>query len=391
MLCEEAVDRLICQGQSANDPDFKDLTNRLWLVFSSPEHLNKSFMVPGDKSGPVAKETGIDVDIMAVRRTYARIFELENDRVQNTLINAMDMYKVYLQRVKSFKTSKSLSHFVILMENPLSSSPEFLKSYAKLLQAIESLPMAQKERLIHWYSHYPVDELLQLVRSLQQLITLQLLFSEEGEHARFYIPQADPAIAAATNVMGLLYFASLVMAKRENNMKEFCSSLNSFMAKPKPEFLQASDSDYEQLILRLKVHPCLVRTFPIPTSEFMNEELNEKVDMSKDYQREYSNTIGDQSFSFLEHPYMLSVTNKVEKLYRDNVVSMFSERHRAVIHSVLTGVADIPYLALRISRDSIVEDALVQVCRCMTIGMGIWYYSFVCFVCLFVVGSYSRS
>ena len=144
-------------------------------------------------------------------------------------------------------------------------------------------------------------------------------------------------------------------------MKEFNSSLNSFVAKVKAEFLQSADSSYEQLILRLQVHPCLVREFPIATGEFINEELNGKVDMARDYQRKYGNSIEDTPFAFLEHPFVLSVTNKVEKLYRDNIVSMYSERHRAVIHSVLTGVADNFFLVLRINRDTIMEDALVQV------------------------------
>ncbi len=355
------VVKLIQKGQSAGDPDFKELTAQLWAVYSNPEHLNKSFVLPKEQQGAVTKQTGITVDLAATRQSYTQMFELECDRVQNTLINAMDMYKVCLQSVKAFKNEKSLSHIVILMENPLLCSPEFLKSYTKLLQIVESLPMSQKELLIQWYSHYTTEDLLQLVRSLQQLITIQLLFAEEGEYARFYLPQTDPAIATATSVLGLLYFANLVKTKREGNMKEFCNSLNSFMAKIKPEFLQSSDPEYEQLILRLQVHPCLVRTFPIPTTEFINEELNEKVDMAKDYQREYTGSAGEKSFAFLAHPFMLSVTNKVEKLYRDNIVSMYSERHRAVIHSVLTGVADVPFLVLRINRDTIVEDTLVQV------------------------------
>ena len=359
-MTEDLVYKLIQQGQSAHDPDYKDLTNQIWLVFSSPESLNQSFLLPKDEVSVIGQETGISVDLESVRRTYQAVFSLDSERVQNTMINAMEMYRGYLQRQKSFKTKESLSHFVILLENPLLPSPEFLKCFPKLLRAMMSLPITQKERLIHWYSHYPTDELQNLVRSLQQLITLQLLFSED-EHPHHYLLQSDPSIAAASGAMGFFYFANLLKAKRENGMKLVTNTLSSFVAKPKPEFMQTSDTDYEQLVLRLQVHPCLIRRFPIPLSEFINEELNSRVDMSIDYQREYGSSIGDKTFSFLEHPYMLNVTNKVEKLYRDNLVSMFSERHRAVIHSVLTGVADIPYLVLRVSREKIVEDALVQV------------------------------
>lgn len=360
ILSEELVCKLIAQGQNAGDPDYRDLTNQIWLVFSSPDSLNRSFLLSKEEVTPVTEETGINIDLRAVRRTYQAMFSLESERVKNTMINAMEMYRGYLQRQKSFKTRESLAHFVILLENPLLPSPEFLKCFPKLLKAMVTLPVAQKEQLIRWYSYYPMEDLLNLVRSLQQLITLQLLFSED-EHPHHYLPQSDPSIAAASGAMGFFFFATLLKAKREHNMKAFTNTLNSFVAKPKPEFLQASDTDYEQLMLRLQVHPCLVRSFPIPMSEFINEELNRRVDMAIDYQRDYGNSIGEKAFSFLEHLYMLNVTNKVEKLYRDNLVSMFSERHRAVIHSVLTGVADIPYLVLKISRESIVGDALVQV------------------------------
>lgn len=360
ILTEDLVYKLIEQGQSAFDPDFRDLTNQIWLVFSSPDSLNQSFLLPQDEVSVTGQETGIKVDLVSLRRTYSAMFGLESDRVKNTMINAMEMYRGYLQRQKAFKTKESLSHFVILLENPLLPSPEFLKCFPKLLKAMVTLPISQKERLIRWYSHYPTDDLLNLIRSLQQLITLQLLFSEE-EHPHHYLLQSDPSIAAASGAMGFFFFANLLKARREDGMKTMTNTLNSFVAKPKPEFMQTSDTDYEQLILRLQVHPSLIRHFPIPLSEFINEELNRRVDMSVDYQREYGSSIGDKTFSFLEHPYMLNVTNKVEKLYRDNLVSMFSERHRAVIHSVLTGVADIPYLVLRVSREKIIEDTLVQV------------------------------
>lgn len=358
-LSEELVHKLIAQGQSAGDIDFRDLTNQIWLVFSSPDALNQSFQLDKGEESAVVEETGICVDLSAVRRTYQTLFALDSERIKNTMVNAMEMYRGYLQRQKAFKTKESLSHFVILMENPLLASPEFLKCFPKLLKAMVSLPITKKEQLIRWYSHYSTEDLLAIVRSLQQLVTLQLLFSEE-EHPHHYIPQSDHSITAASGAMGLFFFANLLKAKQEGNMKPFSNSLNSFVTKTKAEFLQASDTDYEQLLLRFQVHPSLVKRFPIAIGEFINDELNGRVDMSIDYQRDYGNSIGEKTFSFLEHPYMLNITNKVEKLYRDNLVSMFSERHRAVIHSVLTGVADIPYLVLKVSRETIIEDALVQ-------------------------------
>lgn len=360
-MSEAIVNDLIEKAQSAGDGDYKLLTNHIWIVFSSPECLNRSFQLPEDKQTDINTSTRITVDIQAVRRTYNTLSSLGVDRIVNTMGNAIDMYHSSLRRDRVFKTKEPLSHFVILFENPLLQSPELLKAFSNFLSTVISLPIPQKENLIRWYASYSLEELQFLLSSVHQLITLRLLFSEEQSEHRYYIPQLDPAVSAATHGMDILFFANLLKAKQAGYMKELGNGLNSAVALTKPEFMRAEDKWYCQLMAKLKVHPALVIKWPIDHTEFVNEELNNRVSMSIDYQRDFHSDRNDESFSFLEHPFILNTANKMEKLLRDNLVSMYSERQRALVHTMITGVPDIPFLILRVSRDDIVSSALVQV------------------------------
>ena len=307
------------------------------------------------------RETGIRVDLGSIRRVYQMIFDLEVEKVKKMMDNVMDIYKTELQNQRAFRIKESLNHFVTLLENPLLSSPEFLNSSPKLLKSISGLPVAQKETLCRWYSHYPTEELHSLVSSLQLMITLQLLRSEDGEHRRHYIPQSDSVVASATSVMTIFYFANLLKARRQGNMKEISKNLNSASVKRKAEFMQAEENVYNQLLARLEVHPALVIKAPIPLIEFVNEELNNHISMNVDYERWRRINDGERAFAFLEYPFILTTTNKTEKLFRDNILSMFHEQRMAVMHSLFTGVPDLPFLIIRVNRHDIISEALVQV------------------------------
>lgn len=361
-LTEALVQEAIETAQKKGDPNYKLLCQALWVVFGSPRTLNKSFLIEDDQNLTEAhRETDIRVDVDSVRRMYNMIFDLEVEKVKKMLDNVMDMYKTELQNRRAFRIKESLNHFVTLLENPLLASPEFLNSSPKLLKSISGLPVPQKETLCRWYSYYPTAELHNLVSSLHLIITLQLLRSEEGEHRRHYIPQSDSAVTSATAVMSILYFANLLKAKREGNMKTISKNFNSTAIKRKAPFMQDEDSVYEQLIARLEVHPALMIKTPIPLGEFINEQLNEQISMNVDYERLRRIGDGDRVFAFLEYPFILTTTNKTEKLFRDNILSMFHEQRMAVMHSLFTGVPDLPFLVIRVDRHDIVSEALVQV------------------------------
>lgn len=366
-LSEAKVLELVEEGKTAlPNAGYKALATKLWMTFSNPLSLNKSFLLPEEEVGEglsgVAKETGIMVDVASARRVYDLIYELDEDIVSNTLVNAIDMYQGFFHDEKSFISKHPLNHFVTLLENrhlPL-PTPEFPPAYTKLLKLIASIPLEQKLTLVLWYSHYSVEDLQSFVSAFQQVITVQLVLSEENTHRRVYIPQSDSLIAAVTKVMTIFYFANLLKAKRNKQLKPLTPALASVAAKVKPDFMQVENSEFERFMMQLQVHPALAMSLPIPCDEFINEELNNRINMQVDYHREGGSGGDSSSFAFIEFPFILSPANKVEKVLRDNLYSMYSERQRTFFHSVLTGVIDIPYLLLRINRDNIVSDALVQ-------------------------------
>ena len=128
--------------------------------------------------------------------------------------------------------------------------------------------------------------------------------------------------------------------------------------------MRTNESEYMQLIMALGVHPANAMKTIIPLVDFVNEELNRRLQMALDYQYDVQvGQNGEKEFAFLQYPYILSCANKMEKLLRDNIYSMINERHRTLMHAVLTGVPDLPFLLLQIDRENVVADTLVQVRR----------------------------
>ena len=348
----------LLQTAEANGGDYRELSNCLWTTFSSPEALNCSFLLEpnGEKS-----ESSIPVDIPAVRRVYSKLFSCNIDSITNTLTNVMDTYCTAFKRQSRFRSKEPLNHVVILFENPMLHSPEFLEhAFPKFLFMLTSLSFSQKAQLVEWYSTYSVEDLQRLISILHQMILVQLISSDDDAH---YNPHSDKAVVGATQAMMILCIANLLNARRQGKMRPHSELLLSAVAKPMPDFLQsASFNDYERLLLKFEVHPSELLQAPVPLEEFLNEELNNHLNILTDYRRHgRMSTEQHRSFSFLDHPFVLTPANRVEKLFFDNQLSMINERHRTMLNTVLTGTPDLPFLLLRIDRNEIVADTLVQV------------------------------
>lgn len=67
-----------------------------------------------------------------------------------------------------------------------------------------------------------------------------------------------------------------------------------------------------------------------------------------------------EKFSFMSHPFILNPATKTQALYYDNRIRMYSERRLNLFHSLM-GVESSPYLKLRVRRDQLIRDALVEI------------------------------
>lgn len=66
-------------------------------------------------------------------------------------------------------------------------------------------------------------------------------------------------------------------------------------------------------------------------------------------------------FSFMNYPFILTPATKTMGLYFDNRIRMYSERRISLLQTV-TGLPSQPYLRLKVRRERIIDDALVEVC-----------------------------
>ena len=346
-LTEEEVVRLLPKQDEKSMPDYSELTTRIYSVFSSPEALNKSFL----PSPPNGQPGSINVDVASVRRTYRIIYDLEVERIQNTFLHAIQNYCNNLEQLCKQGTSpllKSLNHCVILLENPLLHSPEYVeKAFPRLLQSLSYLPIDSELELVKWYANYPAEELLEFIQNLHQVITVTIVLSENGSRKRPL--NSFPEIVAATKALKIFYLANLFASKKMGQ----CRPRGSYHD---PE----TSSKFVLLRQRLGIHPNDIIKPMIAFDEFINEELNNVIDIFADFESLYRSQSG---FSFFNYPYLLTPANKVEKLFVDNKMAMLHQRRMILMNALLNGqqALELPVLLLAVDRHNIVNDTLTRV------------------------------
>lgn len=69
----------------------------------------------------------------------------------------------------------------------------------------------------------------------------------------------------------------------------------------------------------------------------------------------------DENFSFMLYPFVLQPATKMQGLFYDNRIRMYSERRQALFQTFLSGTPSAPYLRLRVRRNHVVHDALALV------------------------------
>ena len=244
-----------------------------------------------------------------------------------------------------------LNQFVIIMENTMLQSPEYLdQALPGFLKAIALLPVNLQATLARIWAQFSSQEIRRMVETLQQLITYQVL---TGPSATRDSPvQEDEAIVAATKVMKLLYYASILGGIFDGGLED-C-----------PDASLASDDHKDPLLKELKVDVLDCRKPLVKFEEFINDPLNDQIEVDRDFTHFRDESQGKSQsklFSFLKYNFILSTATKSLGLFYDNRVRMYSERRLTLLYSYLRGQQGTPYLRLKVRRDHIIEDALVSV------------------------------
>ncbi|KAL2791232.1 ubiquitin-protein ligase E3A isoform 6 [Daubentonia madagascariensis] len=308
----------------------------------------------------------VSVDIDAIRRVYTRL--LSNEKIETAFLNALVYLSPNVECDLTYHNVYSrdpnyLNLFIIVMENRNLHSPEYLEMALPLFcKAMSKLPLAAQGKLIRLWSKYNADQIRRMMETFQQLITYKVISNEFNSRN---LVNDDDAIVAASKCLKMVYYANVVGGDVDTNHNEEDDE------EPIPE---SSELTLQELLgeerrnkkgprvdpleteLGVKTLDC--RKPLIPFEEFINEPLNDVLEMDKDYT--FFKVETENKFSFMTCPFILNAVTKNLGLYYDNRIRMYSERRITVLYSLVQGQQLNPYLRLKVRRDHIIDDALVR-------------------------------
>ncbi|XP_036133707.1 ubiquitin-protein ligase E3A isoform X2 [Molossus molossus] len=325
----------------------------------------------GDDAQKLGPED-VSVDIEAVRRVYTRL--LSNEKIETAFLNALVYLSPNVECDLTYHNVYSrdpnyLNLFIIVMENRNLHSPEYLEMALPLFcKAMSKLPLAAQGKLVRLWSKYSADQIRRMMETFQQLITYKVIsneFNNRNLGNERNLVNDDDAIVAASKCLKMVYYANVVGGEVDTDHNEDDDE------EPIPE---SSELTLQELLgeerrnkkgprvdpleteLGVKTLDC--RKPLIPFEEFINEPLNDVLEMDKDYT--FFKVETENKFSFMTCPFILNAVTKNLGLYYDNRIRMYSERRITVLYSLVQGQQLNPYLRLKVRRDHIIDDALVR-------------------------------
>ncbi|XP_064545143.1 ubiquitin-protein ligase E3A [Drosophila montana] len=252
----------------------------------------------------------------------------------------------------------------------------------KLCHAAAAMPVRAQARLALIWSEYCADQLQVLLSSCQQQITLQVLLDEESV-------RENEHIISVTKVLKIVFYANILASVLERPscrlpLQEVGESegaaaaaaaaleegedlfLYSSMQQPHmPKFAE----DPLEKCLQVSYIDC--RSPLVPLEEFYNEALSEHIQMHQDYLSyktlAMESELGSSHtnyFCFMLYAFILTPATKVDALYYDCRMRMYSERYSS-LYSILHNFGQDgqegarPDLKLTVRRDQLINDALI--------------------------------
>lgn len=320
-------------------------------------------------------EDDVSVDIASVRRAFDALMSIPDLPFIPALTNALTYLAKGVHIDLKFsqlilkQNPQLLNVFVIVMELPCLSSPEFIeRAFPDFCKALCKLPLGGQCKLAKVWAKFGADWVRERVQSLHQLITVRIV-NNEGRWGRGYHINDDADIASATKVLKILYYASIYGGERDSkktiaeekaindddeNLQDMLQLQGAVGHSEPKELRQQKEDPYAQ---QLNAYSIDCRKPLVPYDEFINELLNEYLDVETDYK--YKDDTDDTKISFMNHNYILTTASKFTLMYFDNRVRMFNERRSSILQTIVHGLPPIPFLRLQVRRDHLIDDALV--------------------------------
>ncbi|XP_065669331.1 ubiquitin-protein ligase E3A isoform X3 [Hydra vulgaris] len=369
-ICEDQADPITSSDQVlsysyikkliefCDNGNFLPLLHILGKAFSSPDLMNKSFIVTKNII-PNSPESIIPLDYNEVIDFYNLLLQLELESIENVIINGIialaSSFEIKLKTNTLFDKT-DLNQFVIILLNPNLHSPEYFEcALPNILQALVSLPVNLQAILANYLSKLSSSSLKKILDVFQQLITVRILTGPHATNGTYV--NDDINITNSIKMIKIIYYASILGGDMEKTLKYSHSAVKkssqdivepSRAGLPKDTFVMLED------VLEVDLSRC--RKPLIPYDDFINDCLNDAIEMSVDYSN-FKN--GSDKFSFLHFPFVLKTSTKTLGLFYDNRVRMYSERRITLLTGLLQGHIPSPYLKLVVRRDHLIQDSLV--------------------------------
>lgn len=373
--------------------DYSALVRVIGRIFSNAEALMKSFRKDElgttknlDSVKPAEQQSGEDssaasltntalngvldscevtVDLDGVRRMYDKLLSI--DQVEAALVNALIFLtpnvELDLEYLDVYETNPDyLNIFIIVMENSNLHSPEYLEvALPQFCKAMSKLPVTALARLSKLWSKFSLPHIRRMMETFQQLITFTVV---SNEYDSDNLVNDDETVVAATQCLKVVFYASILggdvdMEHNDEDEEESDSEELTLHELLGEERLYKKGPRVDPLEKELGVRTVDSIRPLIPFEDFINESLNDVIEMDKDFT--FFKVDAETKFSFQSCPFILSAITKNQGLYYDNRIRMYSERRLTALYSMVQGQQPNPYLKLKVRRDHIIDDALVRV------------------------------
>lgn len=310
------------------------------------------------------------VDLPSLRRSMHKLYEANNS-VFEKLNNALQSLATSLSIDLRILTQKEqleeiITVFVIVFEILSIGSSEFLATaLPAMCRAASHLPIWAQARISQIWSEHCQCGLKNMLEMLQQLITVQVVTSTDDRRSCVH---ENEIIISATKVMKMLYYANILAGDLEPKLREDINDGISTIAEEEEDEIfnyssnkqNKSSTIEDPLAVELNVSVMDCRKPFFPFDDFYNEHLSDTIEMDKDYLN-YKNKSDKTSFSFMLYSFILPPATKTLSLYFDSRIRMYNERRISILHTQIAGHLPNPYLKLKVRREQIIDDALVEV------------------------------
>ncbi|XP_034102899.1 ubiquitin-protein ligase E3A [Drosophila albomicans] len=332
---------------------------------------------------------GTKVDFQGLRHVKRLLFSSPCQTIAEKLTSSVIQLADYIRYLRFYRQDlwEQVLHCLVICfdmvtnttaNNSVTDMEYVDRVLPKLCHAAAAMPVRAQARLAQIWGEYCPDQLQVLLSSCQQQITLQVLLDEESV-------RENEHIISVTKVLKIVYYANILASVLERPscrlplqeqeeqesaaaVPEESEDLFVYSSMQQPHMPKFAEDPLEKC-LQVSVIDC--RDPLVPLQEFYNEALSEHIQMHQDYLSyktlAMESELGSSHtnyFCFMLYAFILTPATKVDALYYDCRMRMYSERYSS-LYSILNNFGQDgqegarPDLKLTVRRDQLINDALI--------------------------------